>query len=124
MLYFLKISGIFIWPLMLMLLLVLVSIVRAATTIGGNADREVTARRLTAILFWGALSAVLGLLGQFSGLYKALGVISHATEISPAVVAMGFKESFSTSLFGFVTLVLASLAWVVLRSLDTRRHRA
>ncbi|MGD8395265.1 MAG: MotA/TolQ/ExbB proton channel family protein, partial [Candidatus Eiseniibacteriota bacterium] len=64
-----------------------------------------------AILFWGVLAALLGFLGQTTGLYKALTVIAGAREISPVMVAQGFAESLTTTLFGMVLLVLSAVAW-------------
>jgi biopolymer transport protein ExbB/TolQ len=69
---------------------------------------------LHAILFWGAVSAVLGVLGQITGIYNALSVIVRATEISPNVVAQGFAESFTTTIFGIEILVISAIAWFIL----------
>jgi hypothetical protein len=71
---------------------------------------------VNSILFWGAISAALGLLGQLSGLWKALGVISRATEISATAVARGLMESFSTTIMGLVILVVSAIAWFALKT--------
>lgn len=73
---------------------------------------------LNGILFWGCMAAVLGLLGQFSGLWHALGAISKADIISPRMIAMGLRESFSTTIMGLVILALASLIWFALKVLS------
>ena len=70
---------------------------------------------LNSILFWGAFTAVLGFLGQCLGIYHALTEISHASEISPTVVAMGFYISFTPTLLGLTVLVVAALCWYALR---------
>jgi len=72
--------------------------------------------RLNGILFWGCISAVLGLLGQFSGLWHALGAISKAEMIDPRIVAMGLMESFSTTILGLTILLLSGVVWFALRS--------
>jgi biopolymer transport protein ExbB/TolQ len=69
---------------------------------------------LHAILFWGAVSAALGVLGQLSGVYRALNVISTAREIDAKIVAMGFAESLTTTIFGLVVLVVSAIIWFVL----------
>lgn len=74
---------------------------------------------LDAILFWGIMSAILGVLGQFSGMYNAARAVSQASAISPNIIAMGLAESLSTTLFGLTILVISSVAWFVLRN---RRH--
>jgi len=69
---------------------------------------------INAILFWGAVAAVVGFLGQHSGLYIALTVISTAPEISPSMVARGFAESLTTTIFGMTILVASAVAWYIL----------
>lgn len=69
---------------------------------------------LHAILFWGVVEAVLGVLGQISGIYNALNAIYRATEIDPRIIYMGFAESFTTTLFGLWALLLSSIIWFAL----------
>lgn len=71
---------------------------------------------LHAILFWGAVSAVFGVLGQFTGIYRALGIIISAKEISPNVIAQGFAESFTTTIFGLEVLLVSAIIWFILFS--------
>lgn len=105
--------GIFGIPLIFIAIVIIVLCIVSAVRLM-NASRE-TAPRLVngihAILFWGAVSAVLGFLGQHSGLYNALSVIGRAKEISPQMVARGFAESFTTTIFGLTILVISALAW-------------
>jgi len=70
---------------------------------------------LNSILFWGGFTAVLGFFGQCLGIYRALTEISHASEISPTVTAMGFYISFIPTLLGLAVLVVAALCWYALR---------
>ena len=69
---------------------------------------------LHGILFWGVIAAVLGILGQISGIYNALHAIVRATEIDPRIIYMGFAESFTTTLYGLTTLVLSAVIWFAL----------
>lgn len=110
---FLKQCGLFGMPLILIsivnIVLFIVSVRRLV-----NARRETAPRTVNgihAILFWGAASAVLGFLGQHSGLYNALTAIGRAREISPPIVAQGIAESFTTTIFGLTILVLSAFAW-------------
>jgi biopolymer transport protein ExbB/TolQ len=73
-------------------------------------------RGLHAILFWGGISAVLGILGQTSGLYNALSAIGRAKQIDPTLVARGFAESFTTTLFGLTVFFFSGIIWFVLFS--------
>jgi biopolymer transport protein ExbB/TolQ len=71
--------------------------------------------KINAVLFWGAIGAVLGVLGQANGIYLSLRVIRAATEISPNVVAEGFAVSFTTTIMGLLLLLFSGLAWMALR---------
>jgi biopolymer transport protein ExbB/TolQ len=122
MLLFLKQCGMFGWPLLIIsivnIVLTVVSAIRVSQARPENAAR--TASGISAILFWGGVSAVLGFLGQHSGLYNALYAISRAKEISPNIVAEGFAQSFTTTIFGMTILVLSALAWFALNAWQRR----
>ena len=104
------------------ILMIIISVVIAALSIkkaidlfaGKDRPAADLERGLHAILFWGIIASVLGVLGQLSGIYNALNAISKATEISPRIVYMGFAESFTTTLYGLWTLFLASIIWFAL----------
>ncbi|MBN1886130.1 MAG: MotA/TolQ/ExbB proton channel family protein [Candidatus Krumholzibacteriota bacterium] len=100
----------------------IVLVLRKAVLIaGGTRDRARLESGLDAILFWGIIAQVLGVLGQLTGVYNALHAIIRATEISPDVVMTGFRESFTTTLYGLWVCVLSAVAWFVLRSIVRRR---
>lgn len=121
---FFQTCGPFGWPLLILAIVNVVLIIRKAIQLFGAritpGARIVSGATLesglNAILFWGAISAVLGFLGQYSGIYNALHAIMAARAISPNVVAMGFAESFSTTLFGLTIFVFSAIAWFVLHS--------
>ena len=60
------------------------------------------------------IAAVVGILGQISGIYTSLSIIADAQKINPKLVARGFSQSFSTTLFGLTTFLLAAIIWYVL----------
>ena len=60
---------------------------------------------INAILFWGATGAVVGVLGQVTGVYLALNAIRRATEISPAVIMEGAAISFIPTITGLLFLL-------------------
>ena len=115
-------SGIFGYPLILLAIVNVALFIRAAMRLSNwrPENAPATTNGINAILFWGALSAILGLLGQSSGLYKALSVIAQAQAISPNLVAQGFSESFSTTIIGLTTLVLSAVAWFALNAWQRR----
>ena len=113
---FLLACGVYLWPLLLLTALVLVQVIRAARRLGTGESGPSAAGLINTILFWGAVAAVLGVLGQCTGIYNAMQVIRAAKAVSPALLAAGFAESFTTTLFGMTLLLLAGLAWLVLRA--------
>lgn len=122
---FLVQSGVLAWPI---LIIAAVNLVLIILSVGRLLDRErsLDARTLQgihAILFWGGLAALLGFLGQHTGLYKALTVISRAPQISPSRVAQGFAESFTTTILGMTILVLSAVAWFGLQAWYRRRNQ-
>lgn len=77
--------------------------------------KQPTSRYLGAILFWGSISAITGIIGQVSGLWAALSAIMDAPDISPPIVLMGFLTSFVTTMFGFIIMAIAALCWWALK---------
>lgn len=75
---------------------------------------------INAIVFWGAIAAVMGFLGQFQGMYNGLRAMAAATELSPFVIARGLAESFSTTLFGLIIFLFSAVVWFALGSMARR----
>lgn len=118
MLQLLVMAGPFGILLVLMALVVLGLSVKKAIDLFGASGRgtEGLRRGLNAILFWGAISAVLGFLGQYSALYKSMMIISRAPVIDPALVSEGIAVSLLSTLMGLIILVLAAIVWFVLKT--------
>jgi hypothetical protein len=114
--YFYK-CGFWGFPLLALTIVLGVLIARRAYQVS-TAKRSLephVAESVHMILFWGVLSAIVGILGQCHGTYNAAGAIARAAEISPQVVAMGFSESLTTTLWGLTLLFCAAIAWFALR---------
>ena len=108
--------GSWMYPLIIISLVIIALSIKKIIDLfvmGGN-DEARLEKGLHAILFWGVISAVLGILGQTSGIYNALNAISAATEISPKICAMGFAESFTTTIYGLVVLIISAITWFIL----------
>ena len=120
MLHFIQTSGPYGLLILLLALINLILVIyRASQLVKGVAPPGVESR-LNSILFWGGVCAVLGLLGQATGMYNGLSAISRAREIAPSVVFQGLAESFTTTLMGFGVLVLSAVAWLALRTWHRR----
>jgi hypothetical protein len=113
---FIKTSGMFGVPLLILSLVILGLIIRAAVALGKKPAEVAT----FSILFWGFVAAVLGFLGQCSGLYNGLTAISRASELDPRIVQQGLAESFTTTLWGTALLLVAGVAWFILRFFGAR----
>ncbi len=116
MLYLIKVMGPVGPVLVILAVVIAVLIVKKAVDLFArkNLDEQALVGGLHAILFWGGMSALLGIMGQLQGIYNALNVIRQAKEISPAVVMQGFSESFTTTIFGLWILAVAAPAWFFL----------
>lgn len=76
---------------------------------------------LEVLFVWGALAAVLGVLGTLVGMSLAARAIERAGHVAPALLWGGFKAALSTSIVGFVVFAISLVAWFLLRGLRTRR---
>jgi hypothetical protein len=123
MLQIIRSAGSFGTPLTILTLLLAALIPRAfwhAQRAPNHLDDAVNKGR-AAILFWGFVAAILGLLGQCTALYRTLGTVVEAKALDPRVTAEGFATSFVTTLWGVGLLLIAGLAWLSLRWLARRR---
>jgi biopolymer transport protein ExbB/TolQ len=116
MILFIKQMGPFGFLMIIISIVIAVLSIKKAIDLFGSKDRPAAdlERGLHAILFWGMIAAVLGILGQISGIYNALNAISMATEINPRIAYMGFAESFTTTLYGLTTLLISAIIWFAL----------
>ncbi len=65
----------------------------------------------------GLFAFVLGMLGQFLGLYTAFDVISRGVEITPEIFAAGLRVSSITSIYGMIIFLISYLLWFALKML-------
>lgn len=63
----------------------------------------------------GLFALVVGILGQFIGLYSALHTISNLESIPSSVLAEGMRVSSITSIYGMIIFVLSFLMWFGLK---------
>lgn len=70
---------------------------------------------INAILFWGCICALIGILAQLMGLYLAINEIAMAKDISPQIVLTGVRVSFNTTILGLLILLLSSITWFFLK---------
>lgn len=112
---FFMMMGPFKWPLVILSLVVLSLIIHKTYRYiilkkSGDGSPD-------AILFWGSITAVAGILGQVAGIWQALRQMLQAPDISPHMMWMGFLSSFVTTLYGIAVLIIAALVWWGLRNM-------
>jgi hypothetical protein len=66
---------------------------------------------LDGILFWGAFTAVTGVLGSLVGIIVAFQSVEQAGFVSPTLIAGGAKVALLSSALGFLVLGAASIGW-------------
>lgn len=87
------------------------------------AKKEFDLFQLSYILLFGSLAAVIGFLGQGIGLFQAMEAIHMAGDISPALMAGGFKVSLIAPIYGILIFILSLLLWGVLKEFNLRRMK-
>jgi len=122
MLQFINSGGGLMWILIVIALVILLLTVKNIITIlkrDGRPIQEIN-HSINAILFWGILSAVYGLFLHFMGIYLAMQAIAQASDISPAIVAMGYSHSLVSILTGMFILLMSGIFWFGLRQMQQR----
>jgi hypothetical protein len=110
-------AGPWVFPLAILILVIAMLFVRNLFRLFAKSSTpvELQRRSIDAVLFWGAIAAIVGWMGQWSGLLKSAGAVFEAGVVNPAMVMLGLGESLSTSVFGMGLLVVASFLWLGLR---------
>ena len=105
--------------LSIVFLVILVITVLAGKSALGNSAIE--KNWLGYIKSLGLFALVLGMLGQFIGLFQAFEIIGSGMEISPAMMASGVKVSMVTSIYGMIIFLIAYVTWFILKTLVARK---
>jgi hypothetical protein len=125
MMEFFKQGGFFMWPILVISIVIGVLAVWAfMRTRDLDGPDAVVETGIDAVLFWGVWVVVVGLLGTFTGIYLAAGVIEQAAAVSPAVIWSGIRIALTTTLFGLLVFCVAALMWLGLRVSYRRRVAA
>jgi biopolymer transport protein ExbB/TolQ len=114
-------GGVLMWPLLLIAVAVIVLGVRAALLMRSTGLPDAASGRLRAILFWGGMSVVLGLLGTTIGIVQMTQAIAMAGGgVPPSILSGGIAVSLVTFLFGLVVFLLSAVLWFSLRQWQLR----
>lgn len=105
------------WPMAFSVIMVLVL---CAWSIGqlakpGAAPDMRTKAWLDGVLFWSGFGAVTGLLGSLVGIISTIQAIEISGEVTPALVAGGWKVALLSSFLGFFILAVGGVLWFLLQ---------
>ena len=123
--YFIEGGPLFMGMLTLVFLVILViAVVKGVPLLANKSTlNDHVNKQFGIIKSLGLFAFVLGMLGQFLGLFQAFDIISSGMEISPAIMAQGVKVSMVTSIYGMIIFLVAYLLWFLLKSLAARKNQ-
>lgn len=110
-------GGFTMWPILL--LAIVVAILTLANSARLFVMRKADARTqssVNAILFWSTVAVVVGLFGQWSGLYKGFTAVAEFGMLNPSAVIMGFSETLISTIAGLTVFIAAAPCWFVLHA--------
>ena len=107
--------------IVLLVILILTVVISVPIITNKVADNNKLNERLGYIKSLGLFGLVMGMLGQFIGLFGAFQIIETGMEISPALLAAGVRVSSITSIYGMIIFLVAYLIWFILKSLAARK---
>jgi biopolymer transport protein ExbB/TolQ len=110
-------GGPFMWILLLITVAVVTLSFRDALALAkGRGSPHIESRNGSgAILFWGCIAAVLGVLASLIAVYLSLSAIRAAGVLNPKLLAEGMAVALVTTIFGLLILAYSAVAWFSLR---------
>jgi hypothetical protein len=77
--------------------------------------KEYSSKGVVYILLFGSMAFIWGVLAQAIGMFEAFAAIQEAGDISPGLIAAGFRISMIAPLYGIFYFIISIPIWVVLR---------
>ncbi len=115
--------GLVAYPLFLVLFLTLVQIVRCSMEVAGYDDSG-SQLRIHSVLVLGALGSCVGLLGSFIGVQEVANAVAlHGDQVDGLTILSGVGITLGPSIFGFLILGIAAVAWLALQWGAGRKSR-
>jgi len=110
-------GGAFMWLILIIAISIVILSIKKVIDLFArtNLNQQQIESGLNAIIFWGAISTVIGFLSHFFGMYQAMNAIAEANDISPSIVAKGFAVSLIPIIFGLVIFMLSGILWLIFR---------
>ena len=108
--------------IVLLVILILTVVISVPIITNKKIDNNNINVRLGYIKSLGLFGLVLGMLGQFIGLFEAFQIIETGMKISPSLLAGGLRVSSITSIYGMIIFLVAYLIWFTLKTLMARKE--
>lgn len=103
-----------------LIILALAVVIGVAVFVTKTEDKNKLSGKLGYIKSLGLFAFVLGMLGQFIGLFDAFKAIESGMDITPQLLAGGLRVSSITSIYGMIIFIVAYLIWFGLDVLSKR----
>lgn len=114
--------GIVAYPLFIVSLLTLIQIARGAIDVLGG-DGPGSPLKIHSVLVLGALGSCVGLVGSLVGVQAMASAIAYSDEIDPVTLWEGVGIAIGPSVFGFLILGIAAVAWLALQGVAGLKAR-
>jgi len=106
----------------IMWIIVIVFVVKSVINyFSPKATEKFLLRQSSWILFLGSLAFLTGIFAQMVGFYEDMHVLQEAGDVSPKLIAGGFKVSLLAPLYGFLLLLLSALYWFLYRKIVQKK---
>lgn len=102
----------------ILIIMIAVTVINGSNVLKGTTENpDVNRRKIGTIKSVGLFALIIGILGQLLGLFSAFKAIElKAVEVSPSLIAGGFKVSMITTIYGLIIFALSILIWFGLNS--------
>ena len=101
------------WVVVMLAFVVVVMTIRSV--IAMRSSSAVAAGRADAILFWGGVALMVGVVGTLIGVDQMARVVERAGNAPAPLVWGGLRLALSSTIAGCLTFMAAFIAWAVLR---------
>lgn len=109
-------GGLFMWPMLVMALIIVFLSVKNFIAIYITKNSANSSSSVNSILFWAGMCTLLGFFAHYLGIYNAMHSIQAAKDISPVILAGGYQVSLIPILSGITILFFSLILWFIFKS--------
>lgn len=120
---FFREMGVTAYPLTALALVTLLQGLHGLRGLSRKDDAAASSFRIHAVLAWGGLAALVGLIGSVVGVGMMARAAESVAELPSSLLWGGLRLALSTTLFGLCVFFFSALAWMGLLALEGRMAR-